>query len=325
MVPASVTTTVYISADIPVTAVQRSIKLRLAADDVDRNSAGLYVTLTASNVLLDPFPMDSGLTTITALAFNFKVGHRDLMPVSVSEGQAGIQAMQLNFSSDNAAVPIKVTGLALAIKDADGVISPAGNYLSTLIIEDETGTTIGSAAAGPAGYMYVTMTPVQVTSASGRSIMILINIKNNAQGSFYIELETPAGVNTLPLSSVSPMTGDNFGMRTKAVSIKGIDLESSFHFFPNPFSPGREQCNIEYYLPAASEVTIKIYTMDGRLVRKLADRAVKGAGLHYEDGWDGQNGARQKVNSGVYLCVLKAINKTTGKETKLMQKIMAVR
>jgi hypothetical protein len=325
--PASATTTVYISADIPLNAAQGSVKLRLAGDGVDSNSMGLYVTCSAMNSILDPFPMDSALTTITALAFDFKVKHKDLMPVSVSGGQAGIQAMQLQFSSANT-VPIKVTGLALAVKDGGGALSPANNYLSSMIIVDETGTTIGSAAAGPSGYVYVTLTPLQVTSSSDRSITLLINIKNGAQGSFYLELENDTDVNTLPLSSVNPMLGDAFGMRTKAVSIKGTDLAGTFHFFPNPFYPGSPdhgQCHVEYYLADASKVTVKIYTMDGRLVRILADRVVKGTGLHYEDTWDGQNGSHEKVNSGIYLCVLKAANSATGVETKLTQKIMVVR
>jgi hypothetical protein len=325
LVPAAVTRTVYISADIPLDAVQRRMKLRFAVQgDCDRNSVPSgYVTFTASNS--DTFPMDSGVTTITAIAYNFKVGHKDLMPVSAAAGQPGVRAMEIDFSSDNI-IPIRVTAVALVVKDAGNSVIPASGVISRFIILDETGTTIGAGATGATGYVCVTLTPVQVSAGTIRNITGLLDIANNAGGSFYIELEKSTSVNTLPLSSVNPMNGDAFGsMRTKAVSIKGTGLESTFHFFPNPFCPVKEQCHIEYYLPQQREVTIKIYTMDGRLVRVPADKLAKDSGLHYEDVWDGRNGAGEKVSSGVYLCILKAIDKATGKETKLIEKIMAVR
>lgn len=71
--------------------------------------------------------------------------------------------------------------------------------------------------------------------------------------------------------------------------------------FPNPFNP---ETMIEYALPEAGRVSLKIYDLLGREVRTLID-AERPAGLHHAI-WDGRDAAGSRADSGVYVCRLQA-------------------
>jgi hypothetical protein len=66
--------------------------------------------------------------------------------------------------------------------------------------------------------------------------------------------------------------------------------------YPNPFNP---ETKIRYAIPEPGHVTLKIYNIDGQLVRTLQD-ANQSPG-RYERIWDGNNEFSNKVSSGVYL------------------------
>jgi hypothetical protein len=65
---------------------------------------------------------------------------------------------------------------------------------------------------------------------------------------------------------------------------------------PNPFNP---LTTIGYELPNAGAVRLRIYAVDGRLVRTLVDGSRK-AGSHTV-AWDGRDGAGRAMAAGVYL------------------------
>lgn len=67
--------------------------------------------------------------------------------------------------------------------------------------------------------------------------------------------------------------------------------------YPNPFNP---ETRIQYELPEASEVSLKIYDIQGRLVRTLAGDQSQYAGKHTLV-WDGRNDQGKPVSSGEYL------------------------
>ena len=66
--------------------------------------------------------------------------------------------------------------------------------------------------------------------------------------------------------------------------------------YPNPFNP---ETIIEYQLPEAGRVSLKVYTIVGQEIRTLAD-GEKMAGYHQVI-WDGKDNAGQRLASGVYL------------------------
>ncbi len=74
--------------------------------------------------------------------------------------------------------------------------------------------------------------------------------------------------------------------------------------YPSIPNPSSGPCLIRYALPAPVSVTLRIYDICGRLVRKL-DQGERQAGSH-SIRWDGRNGAGLSVPGGVYLYRLEA-------------------
>lgn len=71
---------------------------------------------------------------------------------------------------------------------------------------------------------------------------------------------------------------------------------------PNPFNPVTE---IHYELPACTRVELSVYDVSGRVVRRLVDGSLEGAGRHGVK-WDGRDDSGAPVASGVYFCRLEA-------------------
>ncbi len=65
--------------------------------------------------------------------------------------------------------------------------------------------------------------------------------------------------------------------------------------YPNPFNP---QTTIEYKIPAAGKVVLKIYNLIGQEVRTLINKEIP-AGCHSVV-WDGKDNLGNRVSSGVY-------------------------
>ena len=83
---------------------------------------------------------------------------------------------------------------------------------------------------------------------------------------------------------------------------------------PNPFNPST---TIAFDLPRAMEVSLDIYDLQGRLVRRLLDESPYVTGSHKQV-WDGRDGGGQTTASGVYFFRLEAGDqKRVGKLTLL--------
>ena len=65
---------------------------------------------------------------------------------------------------------------------------------------------------------------------------------------------------------------------------------------PNPFNPST---TIAFELPRAAEVSLDIYDLQGRLVRRLLDESPYVSGAHKQV-WDGRDGDGRVTSSGVY-------------------------
>ena len=84
---------------------------------------------------------------------------------------------------------------------------------------------------------------------------------------------------------------------TKSVTIKaGGGGAVSASAYPNPFNP---ETSIAYATKINGPVTLKIYSIDGRLVRTLKENEYTTAGSH-EVRWNGIDNAGRHVPSGVY-------------------------
>ena len=71
--------------------------------------------------------------------------------------------------------------------------------------------------------------------------------------------------------------------------------------FPNPFNP---TTTIRFFLPEASDISLKIYNSLGQVVRELSTGNLE-AGQHSVI-WDGTNRQGSKVASGLYIYQLQA-------------------
>jgi hypothetical protein len=81
-------------------------------------------------------------------------------------------------------------------------------------------------------------------------------------------------------------------------------LIKATHLFqnqPNPFSP---ETRIGFELPRAGEVELRIYSVDGRLVRGLV-KDTRQAGRHTVS-WDGLDDAGRRLPSGIYFYSLRS-------------------
>ena len=73
--------------------------------------------------------------------------------------------------------------------------------------------------------------------------------------------------------------------------------------YPNPFNPST---TISYELPASSYVKLNIYDIIGREVAALVNNQ-QDAG-YYRVEWNGKNTQQQPVSSGIYFCMIRAVD-----------------
>ena len=100
----------------------------------------------------------------------------------------------------------------------------------------------------------------------------------------------------LPARSVTTLVGKTDGP-IAAVDDASQPLESFrlYQNYPNPFNP---ETTIQFRIPTATKVTLKIYNVLGQEVRTLMDKVVA-SGEHLIR-WDGKTNAGETVTSGLY-------------------------
>ena len=95
-----------------------------------------------------------------------------------------------------------------------------------------------------------------------------------------------------------PFSVDPFGLRvTTLAQVRGTAL---FQNFPNPIKP---ETWIPYCLGADAEVTLRIYDVQGQLMRQLnlgEQTAGEYSTREHAAYWDGRNSRGERVSSGIY-------------------------
>jgi hypothetical protein len=115
---------------------------------------------------------------------------------------------------------------------------------------------------------------------------MVVRTKGGGATSFPIQ-----DIQKLTFSGISNGTGvDN---ERVATVIKTFSLLQNF---PNPFNPST---NIEYQLPKTGIVRIKIFNINGQLIRAF-ESTNQNPGTHTVV-WDGKNNGGQTVATGLYL------------------------
>ena len=103
-----------------------------------------------------------------------------------------------------------------------------------------------------------------------------------------------------------PSTGGSTPGRENSIFVQKLPNNTKLNAAPNPFSPYRDERTIfSYTLPEVlSTVTLRIFDLKGRMVRKLVDQI-----LHSSEGniiWDGRNDNGKKLPVGVYIVLMQA-------------------
>jgi hypothetical protein len=104
----------------------------------------------------------------------------------------------------------------------------------------------------------------------------------------------------------------NLSGTTTPVGPHALSLE--LRNFPNPFNP---RTTIEYTLPAAGHVRLRVFDAGGALVRTLSD-AIEPAGAHRAT-WDGRNHAGVTVASGTYLLRIESGGRSETRKMTLLK------
>lgn len=121
------------------------------------------------------------------------------------------------------------------------------------------------------------------------------------EGEYFWRVRSSSGTST---SSYSNVGSFKIGSVTEVESDEDIPISYRLEQnYPNPFNPTTV---INYSLPQAEYVTIKIYDMLGREVRTLINSEIE-AGKHSVE-WSGKNELGQTVSSGMYIYRIEAGN-----------------
>jgi hypothetical protein len=89
----------------------------------------------------------------------------------------------------------------------------------------------------------------------------------------------------------------------------------SLNAWPNPFNPATE---IQFELPAAAVVSLKIFDLQGRVIRTLVDAESRGFGSHTAV-WHGRDSAGRPVASGLYLYRLESGGRMVTRKMTLLK------
>ena len=85
--------------------------------------------------------------------------------------------------------------------------------------------------------------------------------------------------------------------------------------YPNPFNP---HTMIQFSLGAEELVSLKIYDIQGRLVKSLINNTYFPAGYH-QSTWDGKNNMGTHLPSGMYFYTLVSDHRTITKKMVMMK------
>ncbi len=204
----------------------------------------------------------------------------------------------------------------------------AGDPVTAHFIGREDGRDIyelRSALPQTYGYQFETSSDVKVSGCESESWFS--QIRDNETGvavaaagaePTYVmgRFNVPQGTENVELRNI---VLNEYRIGNQEIVLKGTDdvLPSEFSLgqaYPNPFNP---TTNIDFALPAASDVSLVVYNMLGQEVKTLVN-GHRDAGVHSVT-WDGTNDAGEQAASGIYLYRLVSGDKVDTKKMVLMK------
>ena len=178
----------------------------------------------------------------------------------------------------------------------------------------------------------------EVTGTSESGDIVEVFCDDKSEGSIYLGTANADASGNFTLSLSQPVPLDN--VTATATDAKGntsyfsspfnkntfVEAETAiperFSFsqnFPNPFNPST---TLSYNLPAASEVELTVFDVNGRQI-KMLEKGMRSAGNH-EVRWEGKDDNQNPVPSGIYMARLRC--KSEGKKSVIMsRKLMLIK
>lgn len=115
------------------------------------------------------------------------------------------------------------------------------------------------------------------------------------------------------------------GEITGSTTIIPRKLGESFTNFPNPFAAGREITTFAFFLPQRSDVSLRIYSGFGRLIRTLEQDRPRGGGRVHDDiTWDGTDEDGAVLQNGTYFAVI-SVEHDNGAVEEAVRKVAVLR
>jgi len=147
---------------------------------------------------------------------------------------------------------------------------------------------------------WLSVSPTEGTVLAGERIDVEVDVDAAGvpEGEYFADIVVVSNGGdpvVVPVTLTVGSTGADDRVPSEAVS---------YGNYPNPFRP---TTRIAFSVPRTTLVTARVYSVDGRLVRTLAEERTYGAGRHTVR-WDGRTGDGDPAPTGVYFFVLKAGN-----------------
>ena len=317
----------------------------------DLNTGGLITIDPLSGA--GTFVGVSGFPTITGLAYfpaiqTTPVAHAGADTTVLLPEGASTVSVTLNGSRSFARRGEIVSFIWSGNPDPDDIVNPTvrlehGTHVFTLVVEDNQGE---KSAPDEVVVRVDFAVPVEVSGfnavASAERILLNWNVASHANlrgfnlwRSFFKDGERTKineqlifGETSFGFEDTDVEAGVPYFYALEAVYQDGaaeivgevsglIELPKQFQLtqnFPNPFNP---ETQIKYELPVAAVVTLRIYDIQGREVRRLVNEEDKPAGFQRVV-WNGRDEYGNAVATGVYFYTIMARPQQAG-ETRFIQ------
>ena len=120
-----------------------------------------------------------------------------------------------------------------------------------------------------------------------------------AQTDSMIVEKTDGTIESYPISSINQISffGVPTSVREQELVQNVLSSFALYQNYPNPFNPST---TIQYNVPRTGDVEVRIFDIQGRLVRSLS-KSYQQAGVHSLV-WDSRSNSGMVVASGTYFC-----------------------
>jgi hypothetical protein len=126
-----------------------------------------------------------------------------------------------------------------------------------------------------------------------------------------------AAITNIQVYQTEKATGGKLGGAQMAEGTEARGQEIAFKLLPSFPNPANQQATIKYQIPQSGMVNLKVYNIQGQLVKTLVD-GVKQAGVH-NVAWDCKNNEGKQVSNGIYLYRLNTKENTETKKITILK------